>query len=107
MMTTQAKYYESQRMALVSAGVQPIKAEFDCAGNCTTCGEAGRCPGWHAPRDAKLETVDYLEGVIHQLSTDSDLDSVTAPHKYQSLLNGARNLLALLDPSHPVIRYQS
>ena len=23
------------------------KAEYDPQGDCTTCGEAGRCPGWH------------------------------------------------------------
>ena len=28
-----------------------ISATYDAAGNCTICGEAGRCPGYHAIAD--------------------------------------------------------
>ena len=24
-----------------------VRATYDKAGNCTRCGECGRCPGWH------------------------------------------------------------
>lgn len=33
------------------AGEIPAKAQYDSAGNCTTCGEAGRCPGYHTQDD--------------------------------------------------------
>ena len=42
------RQYERQVYATFRrAGVSPIKAVMDEAGNCVACGEAGRCPGWH------------------------------------------------------------
>ena len=41
------------KRALVNLGVQPVAASYDRAGNCTTCGEAGRCGGWHTPEEAR------------------------------------------------------
>lgn len=37
--------------AITRHGLQPIRAQYDTAGNCTICGEAGRCPGWHVSAD--------------------------------------------------------
>ena len=28
-------------------------AQYDVAGNCTVCGEAGRCPGWHTGEELR------------------------------------------------------
>ena len=36
------------RQALEDIHATPIRAEYDAAGNCIYCGEAGRCPGYHA-----------------------------------------------------------
>ena len=36
------------RRALSVAGLRPRKVTYDAGGNCLTCGEAGRCPGYHA-----------------------------------------------------------
>jgi hypothetical protein len=42
-----APFYRWVKQILVEAGYEPVKAVFDEAGNCTVCGECGRCPGWH------------------------------------------------------------
>ncbi len=42
------QFEERERQAIVRSGRRAIRATFDDAGNCTTCGEAGRCPGYHA-----------------------------------------------------------
>lgn len=34
------------------AGERAVRARYDAAGNCTVCGEAGRCPGYHAASEA-------------------------------------------------------
>jgi len=44
----QDQFEERERRAIIARGQKPIPATFDAAGNCTTCGEAGRCPGYHA-----------------------------------------------------------
>lgn len=46
-----AAYKRAMKRVLVKQGVTPIKARYDQAGNCTTCGEAGRCPGWHTTEE--------------------------------------------------------
>lgn len=43
-----AKYFRGIKAEIVKAGCAPIKAVYDAAGNCFYCGEAGRCPKWHA-----------------------------------------------------------
>lgn len=48
---TRAKYTAKVKRELESQGYQPVKAVYDAGGNCTICGEAGRCPGWHKPSD--------------------------------------------------------
>lgn len=45
--TDYKKYYSFVRKTLVKLNIPIVKAEFDEAGNCRTCGEAGNCPGWH------------------------------------------------------------
>jgi len=35
-------------------GEMPLRATYDAAGNCLTCGEAGRCPGWHLPEEISV-----------------------------------------------------
>lgn len=47
-MKTRKQFEAEARRALVRAGLVPVRAIEDASGNCTTCGEAGRCPGWHA-----------------------------------------------------------
>jgi len=44
-------YYQRNYRVLRQAGIKPIRARLDTAGNCTICGEAGRCPGWHTPEE--------------------------------------------------------
>lgn len=39
---------ESARRAILGAGLIPVRATYDDGGNCTVCGEAGRCVGYHA-----------------------------------------------------------
>ena len=41
-------YAKAIRQALEDIHATPIRAEYDYAGNCIYCGEAGRCPGYHA-----------------------------------------------------------
>jgi hypothetical protein len=38
---------DPSRATLVIVPGAAVPAERDAAGNCRTCGEAGRCPGWH------------------------------------------------------------
>lgn len=45
---TRAAYIELARRSILADGGRPRRAIYDVAGNCTTCGEAGRCPGYHA-----------------------------------------------------------
>lgn len=44
---TRKEWEADVRRRIVATGLEPIKAEYDTAGNCRTCGEAGRCPGYH------------------------------------------------------------
>ena len=55
-MTTEAQYKSKVKRQLIAQGFSPLKAIYDAGGNCTTCGEAGRCPGWHTepPRDETM-----------------------------------------------------
>jgi transcription elongation factor Elf1 len=48
---TQKQYYAKVKREINRAGLKPIKAQWDEAGNCVYCGEAGRCPGWHAQNE--------------------------------------------------------
>lgn len=45
---TRAEFIKEVQAVFVRALVPNYAAEYDEAGNCTTCGEAGRCPGRHA-----------------------------------------------------------
>jgi len=36
------------RTAIETAGYRAVSPKEDKAGNCVVCGEAGRCPGYHA-----------------------------------------------------------
>lgn len=49
---TCAAFYERNKRAIIAATGQAVPAEFDGAGNCVICGEAGRCPGWHTVDEA-------------------------------------------------------
>lgn len=44
---TRRAYRNFVRSAYQRLGLNPFRAEYDEAGNCKTCGESGRCPGWH------------------------------------------------------------
>ena len=44
---SRAAHLAAVKRALLRAGLPPKRATYDAAGNCTTCGEAGRCPGYH------------------------------------------------------------
>ena len=50
------------------------------------------------------QIVRLLESLIHQLGTDSDLESVSNPGAYRALECMARELLIRIDPTHPVNR---
>lgn len=42
-------FEDAQRAAIESRGLTPIRAQYDNRGDCFTCHESGRCPGWHTP----------------------------------------------------------
>jgi hypothetical protein len=46
--TSRADFELQSKQRIIKAGLLPIRADYDSTGNCTTCGESGRCPGWHA-----------------------------------------------------------
>ena len=48
--------------------------------------------------------VQYLESVLHQLSTDADLENVTAAETYSDLVEQTKALLYRLDPSNPQLQ---
>ena len=48
------RFFEFQRRAILRQGYIPIPARWDEAGNCTVCGESGRCPGWHRGEQATI-----------------------------------------------------
>ena len=41
-------YFQAVKRRLKAHGLKPERAKYDSAGNCLACGEAGRCPGYHA-----------------------------------------------------------
>ena len=41
------QYQNAVKRAFLCRGYSPILAHYDEAGNCTICGESGRCAGWH------------------------------------------------------------
>lgn len=43
-------YHKAVKQFFVSQGYKVEKARYDEVGNCLTCGEAGRCHGWHFQR---------------------------------------------------------
>ncbi len=43
-------YGDAFRRELRRMGYKTARASYDEAGNCTICGEAGRCPGHHIAR---------------------------------------------------------
>jgi hypothetical protein len=49
---SQRAYEDSILKAYRDRGIEPVRATYDAAGNCTICGECGRCPGWHMPPPA-------------------------------------------------------
>ena len=44
---TEKRFTQQVRRTFLKAGYRPFKAVYDKAGNCVSCGESGRCPGWH------------------------------------------------------------
>ena len=46
--TVRNGYNQAVRRAFLKAGYTPIRAQYNPAGDCLTCGECGRCPGYHA-----------------------------------------------------------
>lgn len=51
------------------------KAEYDPQGDCTTCGEAGRCPGWHLlPSHSGTWTISDTQIAYAQRMAASDLN---------------------------------
>jgi len=50
----QDQFEERERRAIIASGRRAIRATYDDAGNCTTCGEAGRCPGYHAAEPERI-----------------------------------------------------
>lgn len=56
--------------------------------------------------DGYVAAVRALEVVLHQLSTDLDLDELaTAPEKYDALERVVRKALSVADPGNPQLRY--
>ncbi|MCU0601603.1 MAG: hypothetical protein MUC33_02920 [Desulfobacterales bacterium] len=48
--------------AIREAGHKPVRAQYNQAGNCTICGEAGRCPGWHLSTETEHAAATCREG---------------------------------------------
>lgn len=44
---SRAAFLTRNRKALERAGYVAYRSVRDDSGDCYTCGEAGRCPGWH------------------------------------------------------------
>ena len=44
---------DAVKRLIVAANLRPVPARLDRAGNCTICGEAGRCPGWHTVEEKR------------------------------------------------------
>ena len=42
------KYAEIRKQEILDRFETPVKAIYDEAGNCTFCGESGRCAGYHS-----------------------------------------------------------
>ena len=54
-----------------------------------------------------LKANEALSDMLHQLSTDSDLDDkVSAPEKYDVLETLVRRTLAKTDPTNPQLRFE-
>jgi hypothetical protein len=49
---------------LKQSGQVPIRAKYDDAGNCTVCGEAGRCPGWHTISEVNATERRRMAGTL-------------------------------------------
>lgn len=46
-------YQEAKRLELVARGERAIAAQYDNRGDCFTCGECGRCPGYHSEAEER------------------------------------------------------
>ncbi len=53
---TCAAFRAHARSVVMAATGSAVRAEYDEAGNCIFCGEAGRCPGWHT-----VDEADHME----------------------------------------------
>ena len=56
-----AACYKANRLEILANGLQPVRAKCDEQGNCTTCGEAGRCPGWHPANETNETASERFE----------------------------------------------
>jgi len=45
-------YRLAVRASFRRSGALALPADYDAAGYCLLCGEAGRCPGWHTVDEA-------------------------------------------------------
>lgn len=50
------------------------------------------------------EMIELLGSLLHQLGTDSDLGEIAGAAKYDRLEEQVRDVLELLDPTHPALR---
>ncbi len=53
---SRAAFQEAHRAALVAAGERAIPAQYDNRGDCFTCGECGRCPGYHTEAEERASS---------------------------------------------------
>ena len=51
------------------------------------------------------EMIELLGSLLHQLGTDSDLDEIAGAAKYDRLEEQVRDVLELLDPTHPSLQH--
>ncbi|MCH8044090.1 MAG: hypothetical protein IID44_10285 [Planctomycetes bacterium] len=49
--------------------------------------------------------IELLGSLLHQLGTDSDLDEIAGAAKYDRLEEQVRDVLELLDPTHPSLQH--
>lgn len=56
-MRTQKQYQDAIRRMILKAGKIAFKAIEDGEGNCLTCGESGRCPGWHTNEGIEYQPI--------------------------------------------------
>ena len=94
-----AACYKANRLEILANGLKPVRAECDAQGNCTTCGEAGRCPGWHPAPASTMPDPDRftltrpMDGKPARLKFTNNTRADGTPLRQGVLFAGSRDCL--------------